>query len=107
MRILSGEDHLLWTRNDGLHGTQEKVHVVVHAPKPENVPQVRSLLGLMNYYHEFLPNLATVLHPMNQFLEQSNKWTWTTKCEEAFVKVKKLITSDVVFTHYNPGRPLR
>lgn len=107
MRILSGEDHLLWTRSDGLHGTQEKVHAVVHAPKPENVPQVHSLLGLMNYYHKFLPNLATVLHPMNQLLEQSNKWTWTTKCEEAFLKVKKLTTSDVVFTHYNPGRPLR
>ena len=36
MRILSGEDHLLWTRSDGLQGTQEKVHAVVHAPKPEN-----------------------------------------------------------------------
>ena len=28
MRILSGEDHLLWTRSDGLQGTQEKVHAV-------------------------------------------------------------------------------
>lgn len=59
----------------------------------------------MNYYHKFLPNLATVLHPMNQLLEQSNKRTWTTDCEEAFVKVKKLITSDMVFTHLTQDDP--
>ena len=92
---------------DGLNKTQEKVDAVAQAPKPENVRQVRSFLGLMNYYHKFLLNLATVLHPVNQLLEQSNQWTWTTECEEAFVKVKNLITSDLVLTHYNPGRPLR
>ena len=47
----------------------------------------------MNYYHKFLPNLATVLHPLNQLSEQGNQWKWTTECEEAFVKVKKLRTS--------------
>lgn len=74
---------------DKVHKTQEKVDAVVHAPKPENVRQVRSFLGLVNYYHKFLPNLATALHPLNQLLEQSNQWKWTKECEEAFVKKKE------------------
>jgi len=92
---------------DGLHKTQQKVDAVVNAPRPENVQQVRSFLGLVNYYHKLLPNLATTLHPLNQLLEQSKRWKWTTECEEAFIKVKKPITSDMVLTHYDPGRPLR
>ena len=92
---------------DGLHKTQEKVEAVINAPRPENVQQVRSFLGLVNYYHKFQPNLATTLHPLNQLLEQGKRWKWTTECEAAFIKVKKLMTSDMVLTHYDPGRPLR
>ena len=40
-------------------------------------------------------------------MEQGKRWNWTTECEEAFHSVKKLITSDMVLTHYDPGRPLR
>ena len=46
----------------GLHKTQEKIHAVGNAPRPENVQQLRSFLGLVNYYHKFLPNLATTLN---------------------------------------------
>ena len=86
---------------------EEKIHAVVNAPRPENVQQLRSFLGLVNYYHKFLPNLATTLNPLNGLLEQGKRWNWTTECEEAFHSVKKLITSDMVLTHYDPGRPLR
>ena len=91
----------------GLHKTQEKVDAVVNAPRPENVHQVRAFLGLVNHYHKFLPNLATILNPLNGLLEQGKRWKWTTECEEAFIAVKKLITSDMVLTHYDPERPLR
>ena len=86
---------------------EEKIHAVVNAPRPENVQQLRSFLGLVNYYHKFLPNLATTLNPLNGLLEQGKRWNWTTECEEAFHSVKKLIKSDMVLTHYDPGWPLR
>ena len=92
---------------DRLHKTQEKVDALVNTPRTKNVQQVRSFLGLVNYYHKFLPNLATALHPLNQLLEQGKRWKWTTECEEVFIKVKKLITSNMVLTHFDPGRPLR
>jgi hypothetical protein len=56
-----------------LHKTTEKVQAVVDAPRPTNTQQLRSFLGLVNYYHKFLPNLATILHPLNRLLEQGRK----------------------------------
>ncbi len=54
---------------DGLHKSQDKIEAVLNAPHPENVSQLRSYLGLVNYYHKFLPNLSTVLHPLNALLQ--------------------------------------
>lgn len=82
---------------DGLHKSDEKTNE--RAPKPENVSQLRSFLGLVNYYHSFLPNLASVLGPQC--------WVWTTKCDDSFAKVKELIISEQVLCHYNPALPVR
>jgi hypothetical protein len=38
--------------------------------------QIRALLGLVNYYHKFLPNLATEIRPLNELLEKDRKWVW-------------------------------
>ena len=72
MRVFPDEDHLLGYEVDRhwLHKTQEKIHAFVNAPRLENVQQFRSFLGLVNYYHKFLPNLATTHNPLNVLLEQ-------------------------------------
>ena len=53
---------------EGLHTTSAKVDAVVQAPEPSNIQELRSFLGLLNYYGKFLPNLATTLHPLNNLL---------------------------------------
>lgn len=42
---------------------------MLNAPHPQNVSQLQSYIGLVNYYHKFLPNLSTVLHPLIAFLQ--------------------------------------
>ena len=48
---------------DGLHKLPAKVDAIRDAPQPTNVSQLRSFLGLVNYYARFLPNLSTTLQP--------------------------------------------
>lgn len=91
----------------GLHKREDKVEAIVNAPPPKDVKDVRSFLGLVNYYNKFLPNLATVIQPLNQLLGRESKWNWSKDCEKAFLKAKEMITSDQVLTHYDPNLPLR
>ncbi|XP_056144368.1 uncharacterized protein K02A2.6-like [Lampris incognitus] len=91
----------------GLHKSPEKERAVVEAPAPTNVSQLRSLLGMINYYGRFIPDLATILQPLNSLLHKGKKWQGTTACEAAFRKVKELMVSQKVLTHYNPELPLR
>ena len=46
--------------------------------------------GLLNYYHKFLPNLATILAPLHQLLQKDAVWKWTQKQEDSFLKAKSL-----------------
>ena len=89
----------------GLYKTQEKIEAVVNGPRPENVSQLCSFLGLLSYYNRFLPNVSTVLHPLNQLLEQDSKWQWTEQYQQAFTEAKRMITSEQVLTHYDPALP--
>lgn len=92
---------------EGLHKTEAKIDAVLNAPNPQNVQELRSFLGLVNYYAKFLPNLSSVLHPLDELLGKDQKWVWSDKCNSAFKEVKHMVTSKEVFTHYDPKRELR
>ncbi|XP_039623944.1 uncharacterized mitochondrial protein AtMg00860-like [Polypterus senegalus] len=63
--------------SDGLHIAPSKVKAIVDAPSPSNVSQLRSFLGLMNYYGRFIPQLATLLKPLHELLCESRPWKWS------------------------------
>ena len=69
--------------------------------------QMRSFLGLVNYYAKFIPNLSTVLHLLNRLLRQDVSWEWAELCADAFQLVKQSLASIQVLVHYGPTLPLK
>ena len=96
--------HLIDAR--GIRALPGKVEAVQKAPPPQNVTQLRSFLGLLIYYTKFIPNLATILHPLNELLKADKKWEWTQDCSKAFTLAKEQLSSAEVLTHYDPKMPL-
>ena len=69
-----------------------KLEAILQAPTPRNVTEVRSFLGMINYYGKFLPNLVTLCHPLNELFKLSFKWKWSRECEAAFLEAKQLLS---------------
>ena len=90
----------------GLEPTQEKVQAIIDAPAPRNVSQLKSFLGMLNYYGKFLPNLSTCLAPLYSLLQKRSHWSWGPKQHKAFEEAKNLLTSSSMLTHYDPSKPL-
>ncbi len=44
----------------GLYPTNEKLQAITQAPSPKNVRELKSFLGLINYYARFIPNASTI-----------------------------------------------
>ncbi|XP_057692513.1 uncharacterized protein K02A2.6-like [Corythoichthys intestinalis] len=93
--------------HEGLHKAPSKTKAIVDAPAPENVSQLRSFLGLLNYYGRFIPNLASLLKPLHELLCKDVKWKWTTECNKAFRNAKTALISSEVLTHFNPSYPIQ
>lgn len=49
---------------EGLRKDPAKIQAISDAPVPTNVQEVRSLVGLINYYGKFVPNLSSILSPL-------------------------------------------
>ena len=91
----------------GLHPVEEKVDAVRKAPVPSNVSELRYFLGMVQYYHSFLPNLATTLAPLHKLLKKDVQWKWTSECQKAYDVCKQSLTSDTLLVHYDLNRKLR
>ena len=92
--------------SEGLRTGDLKVKAIVDAPDPKDLSELRSFLGMVNYYGKFLPNLATTLSPLYRLLRQSSAWRWGPKQKKAFRHVKKLLQSNRVLTHFDDRLPL-
>ena len=91
----------------GLHTTSGKLEAIREAPTPQNVTQLRSFLGLLNYYGKFIANLSTLLHPLNNLLRQGVPWRWSGECAKAFRRAKEALISSQVLAHYDPQLPVK
>jgi transposase InsO family protein len=91
---------------EGLHPDKEKVQAIFKAPRPSDVTQLKSFLGLLNYYGKFIPNLSILLHPLHELLKKGKSFNWSASCEKSFEEAKRALVSKHVLAHYEEGRPL-
>jgi hypothetical protein len=78
---------------EGIAVDPSKVQEVIKWKSPKSITQIRSFLGLAGYYYRFIPNISKIAKPMTQLLEKEDKFTRSPQCEEAFLTLKKLITT--------------
>ena len=68
-----------------------------------NTTELHAFLGLLNYYRTFLPNIALILHTLNELLQANCKWKWSPECDFAFKEDKELLTTSHMLAHYDPA----
>lgn len=86
----------------GLHKSPDKIKAIVDAKRPENVTELKSFLGLVNYYRSFIKNASSILTPLHNLLRKDAKWGWEEDHESAFSMIKKELASDTTLAHFNP-----
>jgi len=50
---------------DGVATDPEKVRAVRDWAVPGDLPELRAFLGLVGYYHQYIPNFAGIAQPVN------------------------------------------
>lgn len=91
---------------EGIHPTPGKTEAIMNAPCPANKTELQAFLGLLNFYHAFLPHKATIAEPLHRLLNKNAKWAWGRTQQRAFDAVKELLASNQVLTHFDEKKPL-
>jgi transposase InsO family protein len=76
---------------EGIRPNPCKVGAVLNAAPPTNVTEVRSFLGLANYYRRFLPNMASISAPLTRLTKKGVVFHWTADCHASFQAIKAML----------------
>lgn len=90
----------------GIHPTNEKIECIEKTPVPQNLTQLKSYLGLLNYYRKFIPMLSTKLKPLYNLCKADSDFSWTNEIDKAFKLSKQILMSSDVLMHFDPSLPI-
>lgn len=54
---------------------------------------LRSFLGLIEYYCQFIQGLSSIATPLTRLTRKDKCFVWTDKCESSFKTLKERLTS--------------
>ena len=84
-----------------------KVDTVIAMPPTTDVASLRSFLGPVQFYSKFFPsNFSTFAEPLYILVQSGVTWTWSKQENDAFTKLKSLLSTDTVLAHFDASVPI-
>ena len=94
---------------DGIQPLQERVRAIQEFPIPTSVRKLREFLGLINFYHRFIPNCASIVEPLNSLLAKpqggDRKPSWDETTSAAFTAIKDALATTTLLSHPKLSAP--
>ena len=95
---------------DGVEVDIAKTEKIRTFPEPRSQKELKSFLGLANYYKRFVKDFSKICVPLNRLLQKDKKQKfapgdWSEKCQKAFDTLKEALTSPPVLGYANMNKP--
>ena len=101
----------------GISSFASAVDAIVNSVIPEKQRALRRYLGMINYYHRFIPNCADKLTLLKQLLTAANEGhtrlspksnfdlKWNESANSAFIQSKQILANATLLVDLNPPGP--
>ena len=91
---------------EGFHPVEAKLKAIQEAPALKNPTELKSFLGMLNFYRKFIPILSSILEPLHSLLRKDVLWKREVEQQQAFDKAKNQLHSSDVLVNYDPEKEL-
>ncbi|GJX32362.1 putative retrotransposon gag domain, aspartic peptidase domain protein [Tanacetum coccineum] len=71
-------------KDGGLMMDGAKIKAIQDWESPTKVTELRSFLGLVNYYRRFIMGYSAIASPLTNLLKKNKAWIWDEECQAAF-----------------------
>ena len=104
-------------RAAGISPLASAVDALVNFVRPEKQRALRRYLGMINYYHSFIPNCADKLTPLNELLTGANEGhtrlspksnfdlQWNESANSVFIESKQILANATLLVHPDHTAP--
>ena len=90
---------------DGLKVDPRKTEVINNWPEPRDVSEVRSFLGLANYFRRFIKGYARIVAPLTDLLQHKTHFQFQAPQRQAFEQIKEALASPPVLAIPDFNKP--
>lgn len=91
---------------EGFTPDPDKVKALTKIPTPKNITDVRSFIGMANYYRTFIPKFSTVVSPIVDLTKKESAFNWGPPQEAARQSIIQLLSQPPVLIHFQDDKPL-
>ena len=95
---------------EGITMTSKKIKGVTDFPMPRKTTDLRSFLGLANYFRDHVPNHSNIVAPLHAMIKHAAKkqslLIWTDEAADAFQLVKDLIAKSPLLYFIHDTAPI-
>ncbi|QRW13671.1 Retrotransposable element Tf2 protein [Ceratobasidium sp. AG-Ba] len=81
-----------------------KVTKAVEWDTPENVTDIQSFIGFLNFYGDFIEGFRNIAKPLYGLTKKGIQWKWSEKENEAFLKLKEALRTAPVLIQPDPEK---
>lgn len=90
---------------EGVKTNNDNVQKIINIDIPKTVKEMRSFLGMTNYYRKFIKNYANIALPLYAATKGNDKAiTWSDECNSSFIKLKDALVSAPVLDYPRKDR---
>ncbi|KAI5748437.1 hypothetical protein M8J77_025507 [Diaphorina citri] len=79
----------------------DRVEAIKALKEPTNVKELRSMLGMVNFVRDFVPNMSDLTAPLRLLLKKNIAWHWSVQQQSAFDKLKVLLCNSPVLKNFD------
>ena len=90
---------------NGVKPLEKKVQAMLDIAPPKNVKQLRSFLGIVNYYRDMWMHRSHILAPLNALNQKETKWRWGEVKQRAFDNMKQVIAKETLLHYPDFSKP--
>lgn len=96
----------------GIKPLPDSVVAIDQIKQPTNVKEVKSFIGLITFYHRFMPKLSETMQQLHELMAgpRTQRWrliVWGAKEQQLFQQAKNALKMATLLTHHAPDSELR
>ena len=91
---------------DAVQPLPDRIKALCECSAPTDRSGLQRFLGMINYYHRFLPHIAEILTPLHaQASGKGQHIEWSADCDTAFQKAKEALSKATLLHHPRSNAP--